>query len=146
MQMRTLFLVITGLILAPMSAAANPTRADDIHAATERFLGDWASRLETRGFRARYEIGHLDSRLSLAACETPLNIEFTGNPMQTTSPSLLVSCSGQRPWRMFVTASIEVFGPALVAARPLARGERLTQALVTTEEVQINASRRGALT
>jgi flagella basal body P-ring formation protein FlgA len=146
MQMRTIFLVITALILPPISAAANPTRADDISAAAETFLNAWAKDLEASGLRARYELGNLDSRLRLAACETPLSLEFTGDPMQTTSPSLLVSCSGERPWRMFVTASIEVFGPALVAARPLARGERLTPALVTTEEVQINASRRGALT
>lgn len=146
MQMRTIFLVITGLMLAPLTAAANQTRADDIRTAAESFLNDWAKQIEASGFRARYEIGNLDSRLRLAPCETALNLEFTGDPMQSTSPSLLVSCQGERPWRMFVTAFVEVFGPALVAARPLARGERLTQALVTTQEVQVNASRKGALT
>ncbi|MEC7814770.1 MAG: flagellar basal body P-ring formation chaperone FlgA [Pseudomonadota bacterium] len=144
--MRTIFLVITGLILAPLSATANPTRADDIRAAANTFLNHWAQELEEAGFRASYTIGNLDSRLRLAPCETALSLEFTGDPMQSTSPSLLVSCQGERPWRMFVTASIEVFGPALVAARPLARGERLTEALLTTQEVQVNASRKGALT
>ena len=47
---------------------------------------------------------------------------------------------------MFVTASIEVYGPALVAARPLARGERLNASLVKEQQAQINASRRGILT
>lgn len=145
MLMRIIFLAISGLLVSFSAQAAESTSAEQIRQATKAFVEQWAEQQAGQGFKVTSEVGHIDSRLSLAKCDQPLEASFTGDPLQTTRPSVLISCTGERPWRMYVSTTLEVHGPALVAARPLARGERLTQNLVSQQAVQLNASRRGAL-
>lgn len=145
MLMRTIFLAMIGfLAFLPINAWAE-TSGEDIRKAATDFLQQWVRQESGEGYRVEFEVGHIDSRLALADCKEPLQTSFTGDPLETTRPSVLVSCAGDRPWRMYVTASMEVFGPALVASRALARGERLSAALVETQSVQVNASRKGVL-
>ncbi|MBE0487131.1 flagellar basal body P-ring formation chaperone FlgA [Marinobacter sp.] len=144
--MRTLFLAIFCLFTTGLNAAGAATTASQIRDAAASFVEAWADQQSNQDLDIRFTIGSIDSRLTLAACTNALETSFTNDPLNTTSPSVMVSCVGERPWRMFVTTSVEVHGPALVAARPLARGERLSAALVQEKQVQINASRRGILT
>lgn len=134
------------LLLPGVSAGTgNKTTADQIERATTRFLESFSQEQADEGYKVTFEAGTIDNRLSLASCETPLAVTFTGDPWKSTHPSLQVSCAGERPWRMFVTASVSIRGPALIAARPLARGERITETMVSTQSVVVNASRRGVL-
>ncbi|SRR6056297_801911 len=137
-------------LLLLMSGLSGPllaeTTAEQIHKATKAFLENFASEQAEEGYTVSFEPGSIDSRLALAECQQPLSVEFSGDPWKSTSPSLQVACEGSRPWRMFVTASVSIHGPALVAARPLARGERITDDLLTRQSVEINASRRGVIT
>ena len=137
-------------LLLLMSSLSGPllaqTTAEQIRQATLAFLGNFANEQTDAGYTVSFEPGAIDSRLALAECEHPLSVEFSGDPWKSTSPSLLVACEGSRPWRMFVTVSVSIHGPALVATRPLTRGERITPDLVTHQSVEINASRRGAMT
>lgn len=146
MQMRTLYLATICLFTTGLNAAATATTSSQISDAAAEFLKSWAEEQASHNLDVRFTVGNIDSRLTLAACDDALETTFTTDPMSSTSPSVLVSCNGARPWRMYVTSSVEVHGPALVAARPLARGERLSPALVQEKQVQINASRRGILT
>lgn len=140
-------------ILAPlllMSALSGPVLADttagQIRKATVAFLQEFAEKLANDGYRVTHEPGAIDSRLTLAECTRPLDVQFSGDPWQSNSPSLLVACQGERPWRMYVTASVSIHGPALVATRPLTRGERITRDLLSRTSVEINASHRGVIT
>lgn len=146
MRMRITLLTVLCLILSPAAQSSERTTAEDIRKAAEEFLAQWSDALEANGYKINYDVGAIDNRIALASCNQELNAEFVGDPLKTTSPSILLSCSGKRPWKMYVTTTVEVHGPALVAARPLARGERLTEDLVSVDSVQINASRRGVLT
>ncbi|MEC7377791.1 MAG: flagellar basal body P-ring formation chaperone FlgA [Pseudomonadota bacterium] len=142
---------ITNLALAlVLSVLSGPllaeTTAGQIREAAVAFLQTFAEEQASQGYTVTFEPGNIDSRLALAECAAPLDVQFSGDPWKTTSPSLLVACEGERPWRMFVTASLSIKGPALVAARPLTRGERVTEELVTTHSVEVNASRRGVIT
>lgn len=146
MQMRTLFLATICLFTAGLNTVSAATTSSQIRDAAAGFIEAWAEQQASQNLDVRFTVGNIDSRLTLAACAEALETTFTTDPMNTPSPSVLVSCSGDRPWRMYVTSSVEVYGPALVAARPLARGERLSAALLQEKQVQINASRRGILT
>lgn len=139
----TIFALI--LLLAGINEASAKTTADDIEKAASRFLEEFASQQADEGYEITFEAGTVDDRLSLASCENPLNVKFTGDPWKSTHPSLQVACEGTKPWRMFVTASVSIHGPALIAARPLARGERVTADMVSTRQVVVNASRRGVM-
>ncbi|MGM0952403.1 MAG: flagellar basal body P-ring formation chaperone FlgA [Pseudomonadota bacterium] len=144
--MRTIFLAIVALLASFAAPVSGATSADQILQATQGFVDQWAKQQSEQGYEIIFEVGHIDSRVSLAECNQPLETSFTGDPLQTTRPSVQVSCSGERPWRMYVSTTLEIHGLALVAARPLARGERLTEELVSTQNVQLNASRKGVLT
>ncbi|MBW4936370.1 flagellar basal body P-ring formation chaperone FlgA [Marinobacter sp. F4206] len=133
------------LLLAGISEAGAKTTAEQIEEAATRFLERFTAQQADEGYEVSFDAGTVDSRLSLASCEAPLAVEFTGDPWKSTHPSLQVACEGSRPWRMFVTASVSIHGPALTASRPLARGERVTADMVTTQSVVVNASRRGVM-
>ena len=144
--MRTLILFTLTLFFSAPAFPEQATTASDIREMAERFLQTWAEDQRDLNRRIEYQIGNVDRRLKLAPCEGEPKLEFVSDPLRTPSPSILISCGGKRPWRMYVTASVEAYGSAIVAARPLTRGERLTSAALATSEVQLNASRRGTLT
>ena len=126
-------------------AADGTTTADQIHRAAERFLDSFAAEQSEKGYKVSHEPGQLDARLSLAICESEPEVSFSGDPWKTTQPSLLVSCEGSRPWRMFLPVSVAIHGEGLVAARPLARGERITESVLETKPVEMNATRRSPI-
>lgn len=136
-------ILLMSCLSAPLLA---DTTAEQIRQATLEFLDGFATEQAAEGYTVSFEPGSIDDRLALAECEKPLSVEFSGDPWKSTSPSMQVACEGSRPWRMFVTASVSIHGPALVAARPLTRGERVTEGLLTKQSVEINASRRGVIT
>lgn len=133
------------LSISPLASAAESTAAQIKRAASD-FLEGFSSEQAQEGFRVTYQVGRLDSRLSLASCDQPLAVTFSGDPWKTTHPTLQVSCTGDRPWRMFLNTTVSIDGQGLVAARPLARGERVAANMITTESVTVNASRRGVIT
>lgn len=139
---------VTALLMSSLAgtAAASDTTAEQIYSAADKFLTAFAREQAPDGFSVVHDSGKLDARLSLATCENPLDVSFSGDPWKTTQPSLLVSCEGSRPWRMFLPVSITITGDAIVAARPLSRGERLTESALSTDSVVVNSIRRGAVT
>ncbi|MFN2361249.1 MAG: flagellar basal body P-ring formation chaperone FlgA [Marinobacter sp.] len=145
--MRIINFVIALLMstIAGTAVAANTT-ADQIYTAAEEFLQSFAEEQAGEGFTVIHDTGKLDARLSLATCDNPPNVSFSGDPWKTTQPSLLVSCEGARPWRMFLPVSVTITGDAMVAARTLSRGERLTESAMRTDSVVVNSTRRGAVT
>jgi flagella basal body P-ring formation protein FlgA len=142
----TNFIIALLVSLSAGPALAAETTAEQIHTGAEQFLAAFSETQANEGFAVSYDTGQLDARLSLATCETPLSVSFSGDPWKTTQPSLLVSCEGDRPWRMFLPVSITITGEAMVAARPLGRGERLTEAAIRSDSVVVNSIRRGAIT
>lgn len=145
--MRILIPLIAILFSASAGAATGKTGADDILQAGRQFMEAFAEQQYGEGFDADFTLGSLDPRLSLAACpEDGVHVEFSSDPWKTTQPSLRISCQGKRPWKMYLSVSLDIYGDALVAARPLNRGDRVTRAMVTTDRVVVNSVRRGAIT
>ncbi len=143
--MRTQLLLWISLMSALASPVLAKTTADEIREATSSFLETFAKVQAHKGYQVTYEAGNIDSRLALAPCSSTLEVEFTGDPWKSEHPSVQVACIGERPWRMFVTTTVSINGPALVAVRPLGRGERVTSDMLQTRSVVVNASRRGII-
>ena len=143
--MRTLIFAFTLLMSGTSVLAQGQTTAEQVRQASIRFLEQFASDQAQENYKVSFQPGTIDNRLALAQCSQALDVEFTSDPFRTTRPSLQVSCKGDQPWRMYVTAEVSIHGPAQVAARPLARGERITPDMIGTETVKVNASRRGII-
>ena len=144
--MRTQLLVLTLFMSVVASSVQAKTTANEIHEATTSFLEAFTETQAERGYQVTFETGNIDSRIALAPCSAPLTLEFTGDPWKSERPSVQVACTGERPWRMFVTTTVSISGPALVAARPFGRGERVTTNMLKTRSVLVYASRGGIIT
>ena len=145
MRITNLTIILLFTVVACPAMAATTT-AEQIRISAEKFLAAFSEAQANEGFAVSHDTGQLDARLSLATCDSPLSVSFSGDPWRTTHPSLMVSCEGERPWRMFLPVSVTITGEAMVAARPLGRGERLTKAAIRSDNVVVNSIRRGAIT
>ena len=80
-------------------------------------------------------VGDVDPRLNLAACRRyepfiPAGARLWGKV------SLGVRCVEGAQWSIYVPVQIKVFGPGLVASRPIARGQPLTVDDVRQERIE----------
>lgn len=149
-MMRTTILVtivyIATLGAGNAFAGDGKTTSGDIVRAAEDFLRAFAAEAQSLGQTVEFRTGSVDPRISLAPCEDGPEVSFHTDPMESTRPTLLVQCDGQRPWKMYVTASVDITGEALVAARPIGRGERIAASMLGTQPVLLNERRRQTVT
>lgn len=138
--------LLTALAFSTALCAAEKTTPADLKTAARAFLNDFAEQQKSEGYAVTHSLGNIDSRLHLAPCPDGPEVTFSSDPLTTTQPTLEVSCSGKRPWRMFLSATVEIRGEGLVAARPLSRGDRVTESMVDSQPIVVNSVRRGAIT
>lgn len=67
-----------------------------------------------------------DPRLRLPSCRQPLRMSTPSGARRAGNTVVRVSCAGERPWKLYVPVTVTVRLQVLVAARPLARGTRVT--------------------
>jgi len=93
------------------------------------------------GQRVTLRLGKLDKRLRLNKCDTPLEIfipEGTRNPVRFT---LGVKCLGPKIWNIYVPVQLSVFEKVLVAAKPLRRGEVISESHLKMAEINVAKQR-----
>jgi flagellar basal body P-ring formation protein FlgA len=73
--------------------------------------------------RSEVSIGAIDNRLNLAAC-SKLGFAVPAGNNLWGSGNLRAHCAAPATWSLYLTYRIQLSGPALVAKRPLAAGER----------------------
>lgn len=138
---------IQSLILALITAlsahavaqpAGGPVTAGDIRSAASQFLQKYADQQKKHRRHVTFSVSNLDPRVRMAACGTPLRISFRTDPMSATHVTLKAACDGKRPWRMYLGANIRIKAKAYVARVPLARGTRISKAMLKTRDVTLN--------
>ncbi|MDD1792485.1 flagellar basal body P-ring formation protein FlgA [Enterovibrio makurazakiensis] len=72
------------------------------------------------------EAGHLDSRLTLSNCPSPLQTIVPGRQSLNKSVTVLVSCKEDN-WQVYVPVQIRLMTPIVVARRPMDRGVTISQ-------------------
>ncbi|WP_439134123.1 flagellar basal body P-ring formation chaperone FlgA [Pseudomaricurvus sp.] len=77
--------------------------------------------------QTRIDVGDIDPRLRLSACDKPLTYDLHGRQLSASNVTLRVQCPSQTPWSFYLTAKVERMRQVLVAARNIGRGERLTE-------------------
>lgn len=137
-------ILLVALLLPAMAMATQQPAgtAERITDAAKGFLQQFAQDQAEQDRSVEYEIGSVDSRLSLAQCPQALDVEFAGDPERSTRTTLLVSCEGDRPWRIFLNATVRIQVDGWVADRPIGRGERLQKDMLRSSPVVINEHRR----
>ncbi|MGZ8228788.1 MAG: flagellar basal body P-ring formation chaperone FlgA [Burkholderiales bacterium] len=109
-------------------AAYAQAAATHPHPAIQRAIDDFL-RVQTNGLpgEATFMIGTIDPRLHLTQCSaldvfTPPGSRLWGNT------SVGVRCTAPAPWTIYVSVNVQVKGPYVATARPIAAGQPLTEA------------------
>jgi flagella basal body P-ring formation protein FlgA len=96
--------------------------------------------------RAHANLGELDARLRLAPCRQVQAHLPAGSPAAGRVRIGLRCIEGEAAWNVHLPATVQVFGPGLVAARSMGAGSTLAAADLKTAEVDLVAERAAALT
>ncbi len=134
-------------MVAPAGAAAQGSvnelqPHESIRQAAEMHL------LESRpraGQRIAVEVGSLDPRLRLARCDAPLETFEPPGTRTAGRVSVGVRCTSPRPWKLYLPATVQLFAPVVVAARPLLRGGEIGNGDVVLAEREIGSLTSGYL-
>lgn len=146
--MRSSFaIILSALMFAAITAttATAGTTPSQIRNAAAGFLSSFAEAQAREGLDVQYEVGALDDRLNLAACQEDMTVSFARDPFRSDRQTLEVRCEGNRPWRLFLSARVKIHGPAYVTAQALGRDTRLTGSMIREEQVMLNGVRDGAI-
>ncbi len=92
------------------------------------------------GLRAEVRVGRLDARLKLAPCADVRPYLPTGTRLWGAARIGLRCHDPQVRWNVYLPLTVEVFGPALVAARALPAGHALQEGDLASREVLLSAS------
>ncbi len=137
------FLTLAAIVAAgTLCLGASPARAESyqdleaIRTQVKEFILKQAARPEGS---VEVEVGHIDPRLRLAACERPLALALPHDNRLAGSALTSVRCNGSRPWSLYVTARIKNYGPVLVAARAVPGGAALGAADMRVEKRDLSA-------
>ncbi len=84
------------------------------------------------------EIKALDNRLKLAACEKPLSAFWPTGMRKSGYASIGISCTGSRPWKVFVSAYIGVVKEIAVLKQAVSRGTVLSSSMVQMRAMDIS--------
>lgn len=84
------------------------------------------------------ETGHLDARLRLAACATPLQADWAAGHAPRARATVVVSCESGKRWRIHVPVTIRSRVDVLVLRRPLPRGGSIDAADVTRRSLEVD--------
>ncbi|MGH8762346.1 MAG: flagellar basal body P-ring formation chaperone FlgA [Nitrosospira sp.] len=130
-----LIALFSGPAFASASAPANGKQDPRlIREAVTSFL-----RTQSAGLPGQTEItlGEIDARINLPSC-TALEAALPPGGRAWGNTTVMVNCAVPYPWTIYVRATVKVVADYVVSARPLAQGQTLTAADLTT--------RRGDLT
>jgi len=119
-------------LLAPPAWAAQELQPHDaIRATVRQFLAAGLAKRKLKD--PEITIGHMDPRLRLALCTAPLKAFPTGTGRIIGAVTVGVRCTGNRPWTLYVTAKVAVYGDVVVAGEPLRRGNVIEASQLRTE-------------
>ncbi len=138
-----LLLLNSALASAQVPAEAAIQAPTDILAAAETHLKQAAA--AQHDGRIDITLGRLDARLRLRQCTQALQAELPSGARLSGTTSVAVSCPDLAGWKIYVSAEIDIFGPALVTTRSLARGTPLTPGDVQSVETKLTGLSQGHL-
>jgi flagella basal body P-ring formation protein FlgA len=138
-------LALSAAAIAPAAIAQTPDAYQD-HAAirktAEQFLRTRSAGLPGQ---VRIAVGSLDSRLKLAACPAPE--AFLPNGRRVWGKTTVgVRCTAPAPWTIYMSATVKVIADYVVAAAPLAQGQKIGPADVATVQGDLTSLPPGIIT
>jgi flagella basal body P-ring formation protein FlgA len=126
-----------GVLWVPLAAAAEDgvQSHDSIREAAR---GHVLENADDFAVSPRVEVGNLDSRLRLVACDEPLQTYDSPNGLNGGRGVVGVRCNGSNPWKIYVPVKVALMESVVVSRRPLVRGQSLQADDVALSEVDVS--------
>ena len=113
----------------------------DIKHTAKQFL---INSLETDKYsKINIQMGHLDSRLSLSTCNTPLTSSLAPGAQLIGKTTVHIRCNGNKPWTVYITAQIKLYTRVIKTVEPLDKGHILTKNDLISAEEDVTRLRNG---
>jgi len=140
MKIKLGLLLMGCLLPATLLQAADFQPLDDIRQAATELA---ARTITVSGDNSSIKAGHLDPRLRLKRCDQPLTAEPLTRHSNTTNMTVIVSCNGAKPWRVYVPVKVKSYLRVAVSNRPLARGIPVSKDDIIFEQREVNRLTNG---
>lgn len=88
----------------------------------------------------------LDAQLQLAECSVALEAFSSSEKINAGRYSIGVRCKGEKKWTIYVSVLISVFKDVVILARPVQRGDIITDAMLSIERRDISSVREDFFT
>jgi len=131
-------MVISCLFMNPVYANIG---SDEIGANVQKFLhSDHLPTLQTLYPEGEFkiEVGKIDPRLSLTPCSENMQYKLHGARKNYGYLTVKVSCQGNQPWTIYVSANVDVKTSVVVTNRPVKRGEIIDIHMVELQQRNLN--------
>jgi len=121
---------VLGILVPPAARSEAVHPIDGIQQRVRDFL---LTQYDGQAEPPAIQVGPLDPRLRLPACGVEVEVFLPNGARALGNTSVGVRCSGPRPWTVYLSASVRMFGEVLVASRFLPRDTILTAADLRAE-------------
>lgn len=132
-----------GMLIVPLNAISEEslTAKAQILSAVSSFSKKLTE--NQRYSRIDTTLPHLDPRLKLATCDTPLDVKPTSTRKKLGRLTLKISCFDQKNWSLHVPLELKAYESVIVAAQPIFRGQIITAGNVINEEREVTRLNQG---
>lgn len=90
-------------------------------------------------------VARLDPRIIIKSCESPLQAH-SQEQTKVRNINVKISCEGDSPWKIYISAKVEISEAVLVAKKTISKGDVLDTSNVELSYVAINKLRGERLT
>ena len=144
MRLTKLFLTFLFLLLTKQTIAA----ATELDSA---FIENFAKTYLTEQFpsteeeKVRISVAHLDPRINIKPCKTPLAINIP-EKNGAINVNVKISCNESIQWKIYLSAKVEITKAVLIAKNTISKGDKLDESNVELAFIAINKIRGNKLT
>lgn len=144
--LRLFTLLLAALPISSKIHAAEPVKYqghESIYSSVQQYIKEKTSHYS---IPAEIEVGKLDRRLRLIACDQPLTPFLRPGAKMSGTTSIGVKCNSETPWTAYLTANIHLYDKIAVASQPLPRGRLISAADFELVDREISTLSRGFYT
>lgn len=144
MRLTKLLLIFLFLLLIKQKVVA-ATELDS--AFIERFANAYLTEQfpSTEEEKVRISVAHLDPRISIKPCKIPLTANIP-EKNHAINVNVKISCNESIPWKIYLSAKIEITKAVLVAKNTISKGDKLDDSNIELAYLAINRIRGEKIT
>lgn len=136
-------LLLASLLLgAAAGAGADSQSLPSLQKAAQEFLSQQLLSVAQTD-EVKISIGRLDPRLQLGACEQAVEPFLPSGARLQGKLSVGIRCPGDKPWTVYLPASIQIFAEVMTASHPLSRNQVIATSDLMPQRLELSKLRGG---